>query len=70
MDEIIKEWLCNLFNNEIDEVKGSIENERIWANGSLDDEAINCHGENVERYEKYLEILTELSEKAKSGDFQ
>jgi hypothetical protein len=60
MDEIIKEWLTALYDKEIEATKVSIENERIWANGSDDETERFMHLENIERLEKYIEVLEDL----------
>ncbi len=43
---------------EIEEVKGTISNERLWEKGYSGDE-FNPHTENIETLEEYLEILEE-----------
>ena len=42
---------------EIDDVKGTIDNERIWQNGSSSQEEIDMHEQNIADYEAYLEWL-------------
>jgi RecA/RadA recombinase len=60
MDEIIKEWLRDLYDVAIEEAKGTIDNERGWQNGSDTDEDIMMHDENIQRNEEYIEILEQL----------
>lgn len=60
MNEIIKEWLIALYDKEIEATKISIENEKIWANGSDDETECSMHLENIERLEKYIEVLEDL----------
>jgi len=61
MDAIIKEWLDNLdkskIGDEIEQTKGAIANERLWANGAPDEETAAMHEANIERYEEYIRIL-------------
>lgn len=63
MKEIVKIWIQELgtptiekIKSEIEEVKGTIENEKIWG---LSD---NIHYENIESLEEYLEVLEEMLE--------
>lgn len=56
MDEMIKEWLKQLYENEIEESKANIENEHLWELG-YDGEEPNPHTENIERLNEYVEIL-------------
>lgn len=62
-NEPIKIWLEELgdptieeIKSEIEEVKGTISNEKLWA---LSDD---IHYENIEVLEEYLEVLTEILE--------
>jgi len=66
MNETIKIWLEKLGTptkekvlEEIEEVKGTIENERIWA------KAENIHYENIKVLTEYLEKLNEILENLK-----
>ena len=58
MNETVRIWLEELYKNEIEEVKGAIDNERIWELG-YDGEEPNPHTENIEVLEEYLEVLEE-----------
>ena len=60
--EMIGIWLDELFTNEIEEIEGTIENERLWALGC--DEEPNPHIQNIANHEEYLSILRELKEEA------
>lgn len=60
--EMIKIWLDELFTNEIEEIEGTIRNERLWALGC--NEEPNPHIQNIENYEAYLSILREFKEEA------
>ena len=55
--DTIKEWLFELFKNELIESKGAISNEEIWVNGSSDEEDIKRHNDNIECYKEYIDIL-------------
>lgn len=61
MHETVKIWLEKLGNPtaeeikaEIEEVKGTIANERLWAY------ADNIHYDNIEVLAEYLEVLKEM----------
>lgn len=57
MNESFKIWLTDLYLNEIDDVKGAIENEELWANvGDAEDE---MHRENIVTLKAYIELLEE-----------
>ena len=62
MEEIIKEWLCNLIDEEITQELGTISNERIWQKGSGVSEIL-MREKNIELHEKYIEILNEIKSK-------
>ena len=59
-NELVKEWLRELYKNEIDETLGTIENERIWSNGADDEEGAEMHERNIESLEEYIEVLQNL----------
>jgi len=58
MNETVKEWLKELYKGAIEEARGTIENERVWANGSPDAETAAMHEQNVELQEEYIAELT------------
>lgn len=58
MNETIKIWFEKLYKTEIEEVKGTIENERVWESGYSGEEP-NPHTENIKTLEEYLKILNE-----------
>ena len=64
MDEMVKFWLEQLYEDEIDNVKGSISNEHLWELG-YDGEEPNPHSENIVRLMEYLEILEKKLEELK-----
>lgn len=64
MDEMVKCWLEQLYENEIDNIKGTISNEHLWELG-YDGEEPNPHTENIERLKEYLEVLEEKLEEIK-----
>ena len=62
MDEMVKIWVQNLYNEEIDNATKAISNERLWLKGSTTAEEQNSHIENIRRYEEYIETLEGLKE--------
>jgi hypothetical protein len=60
MNEIVNEWLIQLINDTIAEAKATISNERIWQNGSVNDDEINSHEFNIQCNELYIEKLEEI----------
>lgn len=59
-DELIKEWLKNLIDEEIETEKGTISNERIWGNGASNDAEVSMHQSNIENHEQYIKVLEEI----------
>ena len=57
MDEMVKIWVQNLYNEEIDNATKAISNERLWLKGSATATEQNTHMENIRRYEEYIETL-------------
>ena len=62
MDEMVKIWVQNLYNEEIDNATQAISNERLWLKGSTTVTQQNAHMENIRRYEEYIETLEGLKE--------
>lgn len=67
MSETVKIWLEELghptkeeIEAEIEEVKCTIDNERLWELGYNGEEPINPHTENINELTEYLEILKEM----------
>lgn len=70
MSETVKIWLNELSENgtdiqkEIEDVKGTISNERLFAKGSRDGEEAEMHFQNIAELEEYLECLEEMARTA------
>lgn len=62
MSDLTKEWLKELYSNEIEETKGSISNERLWEKGYgfPDENGWNPHTDNIKTLEEYIEVLEGL----------
>lgn len=62
MNETVKQWFRDLYQDAIDESTAAISNERIWQKGATTDEEIAMHEQNIEELEEYIEVLTERLE--------
>ena len=62
MDEMVKIWVQNLYNEEIDSATQAISNERLWLKGSTTATEQNARMGNIKRYEEYIETLEGLKE--------
>lgn len=60
MSELVKEWLTTLLDEEIKTEKGTIDNERIWENGSNSEEEAEMHEQNIGEHEEYIKVLEEI----------
>ena len=65
MNEAIKIWLTELYKKEIEEVRGTISNERLWEKGYNGNEPYNPHTDNIQTLMEYLKILEEKLEDVK-----
>lgn len=59
MNETVKIWLESLYEKEIEEAKGTIENESMWELGYAGEEPYNPHTENIETLREYISVLEE-----------
>lgn len=59
MSKTVKIWFEELYKKEIEEIEGTISNERLLELGYNGDEPINPHTENIEMLTEYLEALKE-----------
>ena len=60
MKEIHKQWFINMIDNEINEQREIISNERIWWLGSDIPEEREAHCENVVEHNNYMDMLYEI----------
>ena len=60
MNEMIKFWLTDLYEREIEEALGSISNERIWLMGSDAPEEEQMHLDNIANLNEYIATLKTL----------
>ena len=57
MNEMVKNWLIELYEREIKEALGSISNERIWLMGSDVWEEEKMHLDNMTNLNEYITTL-------------
>ena len=57
MNEIVKNWLIELYEREIKDTLGSISNERIWLMGSDVWEKEKMHLDNMANLNEYITTL-------------
>ena len=60
MNEMVKNWLIELYEREIKEALGSISNERIWLMGSDVWEEGKMHLDNMTNLNEYITTLKTL----------
>ena len=62
MNEMIKFWLTDLYEREIEEIKGTISNNRLCILGAANEEE-HMFIQNEMDMREYLEVLEELKKK-------
>ena len=60
MNEMVKNWLIELYEREIKEALGSISNERIWRMGTDVREEEKMHLDNMANLNEYIATLKTL----------
>ena len=60
MNEMVKNWLIELYEREIEEALGSISNERIWLMGTGVLEEEKMHLDNMANLNEYITTLKTL----------
>lgn len=55
-EEMVHNWLCNLFDKEIKDVEQNIANEKLWEQGHVGAE-FNPHPANIVNLQHYLAAL-------------
>ena len=60
MNEMIKFWLTDLYEREIEEIKGTISNNRLCILGAADEEEERMFIQNETDMRAYIEVLEEL----------
>ena len=65
MNEMIKFWLADLYEREIDDIKGTISNNHLCILGAANEEEERMFIQNEMDMREYLEVLEELKKKVK-----
>ena len=65
MNEMIKFWLADLYEREIDDIKGTISNNHLCILGAANKEEERMFIQNEMYMREYLEVLEELKKKIK-----
>ena len=65
MNEMIKFWLADLYEREIDDIKGTISNNHLCILGAAHEEEERMLIQNEMDMREYLEVLEELKKKVK-----
>lgn len=60
MNEMIKHWLMELYEREIDDTQGTISNEKLWMLGSETKEQEQMHIDNMATLNEYVATLKTL----------
>ena len=60
MNEIVKNWLIDLYENEIEETQATISNENLWMIGSKTKEEEQMHVDNMANLNEYIATLKTL----------
>lgn len=60
MDEMIKHWLTELYEKEIEKAQGTISNEKLWMLGSETKEQEQMHIDNMATLNEYVATLKTL----------
>ena len=62
MNEMIKFWLVDMYNENIEDAKCTIRNEEMWAKGSPSREEEQMHLDNIAVIQENITVLEELRE--------
>lgn len=60
MNAIVKIWLTELYENEIEETQATISNENLWVLGSETKEEEQMHIDNMANLNEYIATLKTL----------
>ena len=63
MNEMIKCWLTDLYEREIEEIKGTISNNHLCILSAANEEEERMFIQNEMNMREYLEVLEELQKK-------
>lgn len=60
MNEMVKNWLIELYEREIEETQATISNENLWMIGSETNEEEQMHIDNMANLNEYITTLKTL----------
>lgn len=60
MNEMIKHWLMELYEREIEDTQGTISNENLWMLGSETKDEEQMHIDNMANLNEYIATLKTL----------
>lgn len=63
MNEMIKFWLTDMYEREIEEIKGTISNNHLCILSAVNEEEEHMFIQNEMNMREYLEVLEELQKK-------
>lgn len=61
---MIKEWVIQMYDREIEDAKANISNQRNWQRAASSQEEFDMFGENISQLEEYLKALETLKKQA------
>ena len=70
MTETIKNWLTQLYETEIKEVKGTISNNKYLIYSAKDEREEYMYEQNEMELREYLEVLEELKKKVEEKQYE
>ena len=70
MTETIKNWLTQLYETEIKEVKGTISNNKYLIYSAKDEREEYMYAQNEMELREYLEVLEELKKKVEEKQYE
>ena len=70
MTEMIKNWLTQLYETEIKEVKGTISNNKYLIYSAKDEREEYMYAQNEMELREYLEVLEELKKKVEEKQYE
>lgn len=69
MSEMVKIWLAEMLHREIEEVNGTISNNRLWLHSSETAGEVDMFSANIESLEEYKTLLLTMQRKVEEGTF-
>lgn len=69
MSEMVKIWLAEMVHQEIEQVNGTISNNRLWLHSSESTEEAEMFTTNIASLEEYKTVLLQMQKKIEEGNF-